>query len=257
MLMMPMSMWASGDGIVVDAADFDGTNDYMTRGAGLTGAADSKLLTQVIWFRLDGTAGNNRFIHGATTVGGGTSRFRSGCTAVGPGLMEILGLNAAGSTVLSVRSTTALSDGEGIWRCMMASFDLSDTGKRNLYFGDVDELDVVTYTDDSIDFTLADWAVGALAAGTFKWDGCLAEVWFAPGQYLDFSVEANRRKFITAGGKPANLGADGSLPTGTAPLIYLHLNNGEAVENFATNRGTGGSFSITGTLDTASTSPSD
>jgi hypothetical protein len=39
--------------------------------------------------------------------------------------------------------------------------------------------------------------------------------------------------------------------------MYHHLDNGEAVANFATNRGTGGNFTITGTLDTASTSPSD
>ena len=35
----------------------------------------------------------------------------------------------------------------------------------------------------------------------------LAEVWIAPGQYIDLSIESNRRKFITAGSKPVELGA--------------------------------------------------
>ena len=90
-----------------------------------------------------------------------------------------------------------------------------------------------------------------------KLKGFFAEVSFAFGQSLDFSIVSNRRKFLSAGGKPVFLGADGSLPTGTAPIIYQHLDDGEAVANFATNRGTGGDFTITGTLDTGSTSPSD
>jgi hypothetical protein len=85
----------------------------------------------------------------------------------------------------------------------------------------------------------------------------MAELYFAPGQYLDFSTESNRRKFITAIGTPMDLGSDGSAPTGTAPLVYQRLAAGETVANFATNRGTSDDFSIIGTLVTGSSSPSD
>jgi hypothetical protein len=128
---------------------------------------------------------------------------------------------------------------------------------NHLYINDVDDENVLTFTDDTLDYTGGDWSVGARPSGNLKFDGCLSEFYFAPGQYLDFSLVANRRKFISPTGKPVQLGLTGSLPTGTAPLMYHHLDDGEAVANFATNRGTGGNFTITGTLDTAASSPSD
>jgi hypothetical protein len=88
-------------------------------------------------------------------------------------------------------------------------------------------------------------------------DGGMAELFFAPGQFLDFSVQSNRRKFRSSGGKPISLGADGSTPTGTKPLIYLHLDDAETANNFATNRAGNGNLTVTGALTTRATSPSD
>jgi hypothetical protein len=45
--------------------------------------------------------------------------------------------------------------------------------------------------------------------------GMFAELYFAPGQF-----SADVTKFRTADGKPADLGADGSIPTGIKPLVY-------------------------------------
>lgn len=84
-------------------------------------------------------------------------------------------------------------------------------------------------------------------------EGDAADIWIAPGQFIDFSVEANRRKFISANGKPVDLGADGSTPTGTAPAVFFSGN----ASGFAINKGTGGDFTLTGSLTNASTSPSD
>jgi len=63
--------------------------------------------------------------------------------------------------------------------------------------------------------------------------------------------EATRRLFIDAGGKPV----DPATATGTlgAPTILF---SGDAT-GFGTNQGTGGTFTTTGTLTNASTSPSD
>jgi hypothetical protein len=63
-------------------------------------------------------------------------------------------------------------------------------------------------------------------------------------------------KFYNAG-KPVNLGADGSLPTGTAPAVFLRCAPSAAASTFANNLGTGGAFTITGALTDATTSPSD
>jgi hypothetical protein len=86
-------------------------------------------------------------------------------------------------------------------------------------------------------------------------DGDIAEVYIAVGQWLDLTVQANREKFVL-GGKPVNLGADGSLPTGVAPTIYLR----KPLSEFVINQGSGSSssFSNIGTaISNATTSPSD
>jgi hypothetical protein len=79
----------------------------------------------------------------------------------------------------------------------------------------------------------------------------VAEAWFAPGQFVDFSVVANRRKFRTVGGTAVGLGPDGSTPTGIAPAVYF---SGDATA-FPVNKGTGGAFTKSGTITDAPTSP--
>ena len=240
---------ALGENIrVCDSADFDATNDYMARGAGLTGAADSKSGIFAGWLRLDG--GNASQLTLLSTASAKvTVRRNSGNT------FDIILKNAAGTNILSITTSTSYTSA-ATWLHILSSWDLSAT-TSTLYISDVADQSVTTRTDDTIDYTDTDWTVGALQPGTAKMNGCLAEVYFAPGQYLDFSVITNRRKFISSSLRPVYLGSDGSLPTGTAPLVYFHLDDGEAVANFATNRGTGGDFTITGTLATGSTSPSD
>lgn len=124
---------------------------------------------------------------------------------------------------------------------------------KNLYINDTSNIGVVTDTQGAfnINYTQTDWAVGSVVGGTSKFNGAIADLYFAPGQYLDFSQIANRRKFIDANGQPMSLGVDGSLPTGTKPAIFLNGNK----STFATNAGSGGSFTLNGALETASTTP--
>ncbi len=77
-------------------------------------------------------------------------------------------------------------------------------------------------------------------------------MWLAPGQDIDLSVSANRRNFIDGDGKWVYLGANGEIPTGTAPAMFF---SGGGTP-FRTNRGTGGTFSFGGgTITTATTNP--
>ena len=76
--------------------------------------------------------------------------------------------------------------------------------------------------------------------------GDLGDLWFEDGLYIDLSVEANLRKFIGAYGNPVDLGADGSTPNTTAPIVYL----GRDIATFHTNLGTGGGFTLVGTAPT-------
>jgi hypothetical protein len=237
-----------------DSADFDGTNDYMTRGAGLTGAADGKAGTISFWCRLDGgDSATIRVMSNAITVGGALNRF----TAVrfSDNTFVIAGVNAAGSTILNLVSASTYT-ASATWLHVMASWNLA-TAAAHLYVSDVEDLAAgSTLTDDSIDYTVADFAIGALADGQTKFDGCLAEFYLAL-EYIDLSVATNRAKFISTTGKPMGLGLTAQFPSGTSAIVYQHLNDGEAVANFAANAGTGGDFTITGTLATGSTSPSD
>lgn len=236
---------------IVDSADFDGSADYMTRGAGLTGAADSKTGIISAWVRLDG--GDASIMHIISAVSGGTSFLflkRSDNT------FAIGGDNTAGTEILLLVSGTAYTAG-ATWLHILASWDLANS-KGFLYVNDASDLaGSPTLTNDTIDYTYANWGICGTTGGLLLFNSCVAEFYFAPGQYLDFSVVGNRRRFISANGKPVWLGADGAIPTGTAPLVYQRVADGAAVATFATNLGTGGDFSITGTLATGSTSPSD
>lgn len=237
-------------GKAVDAANFDGTNDYATRGAGLTGAADSKLMTLAVWLKPD--ASTLQYILQAQAG-------QMWVEINGSGKINVQAANAGTTTILDVTSTNAI--GTSAWKCVLASFDLTDTAKRFLYFGDSSELTVGTYTNDTMDFTVSNWAVGATTGGASKYNGGMAELLFWPGVYVDFSSQSNRRLFVDGSGKWVDpTDASGAIATLGAPIIYFHLNDGETANNFVANNdggATGGAFSVTGSLSTYASSPSD
>lgn len=252
-----VDLTTSAAGFIVDSAEFDGTNDYMKRGAALTGAVASGIFTFSVWYKyLGGDGTSQEMFNIVSTVGGSTNRFRIVRNNLNN--WNFVGATSAGGALFNATFTgTVIADGS--WHNLLVSIDLSSTSKRWVYIDDTSVAGAMTwstYSSGNMDFAAADSSIGG-GQGFNLTNGDLAEFYFAAGQYLDLSVTANRRKFITAGLKPVDLGSDGSTPTGSAPTIYCHLTDGEAVANFATNRGTGGNFSITGTLTTGSTSPSD
>lgn len=255
--MFPFPVAPHGDTVrrsIVDAASFDGANDYATRGAGLTGAADSKKFTLVFW--TNGPSGGDYILCSSGSVGGGVGRFFSQKRGANSHL-QIVVQDTAGADALDIESNTTMAPA-GSWRCRMISVDMADTAKRHMYFADSDVLSVTKYVNTTLDFTDADWAIGAAANGSNKYSGGLAEFFFWPGVYVDFSVEANRRMFITASGKPVDPTV--ALAALGAPAIYFHLDDGETANNFVANNdggATGGAFTVTGALSTYASSPSD
>lgn len=236
-----------------NAVDFDGS-DYLTRGAGLTDAADSKLLTVSFWINKQGANGaSEHIVHAAIT--GPTER--NAIVKGGGDNIQVVCRNSAGSIILNVGTATDSFEVADGWRHYLASFDLTSTAKRHIYVNDVDGYDPTfpgtTYTNDTIDFTVNEWVIGNRPDLARDLDAYLADLWIAPGVYIDFTVEANRRKFIDASGKPVYLGSDGSGPIGTAPLIFL---SGPTAD-WHTNKGTGGGFTENGALTDAASSPSD
>lgn len=73
---------------------------------------------------------------------------------------------------------------------------------------------------------------------------CVGDVWWQPqSAFVDLTTTSNRRKFIAADLTPVSVGANGSTPFGTQPPVFLHVAPSTGVPaDFATNLGTGGSF---------------
>jgi len=241
-------------GYRANAVTFDGTNDYIEKTTALTGIADSETFTFSAWVKMndgDDDQGVPYNIFEITT--GIVSRLiiTKYDTASVANHLLIQGSISTGTVILNIRSAAESLRVSSGWVHILVSIDMSDTGKRHLYLNDVSDLSVVTYANDTIDFDVAISRVGLNVAGD-KLPADMSDLWFDTS-YIDLSVEANRRKFITAAGKPAFLGFDGSRPTGAAPLVFLS----GATADWHTNKGSGGGFTENGALTDAATSPSD
>lgn len=239
--------------VVVSGADFDGSAAYLTRGAGLTGAANANTLLLSFWFRCDGSDGQTQLIlQGQYSSSSIFSLYKDGANHI-----EITAATTTPTTVLTLVSTTSYTT-SGTWHHCLASW--SATSYAYIYIDDVDvtnagsRINLVTSASYA---SATNWIVGRNQnISTQYFNGCLAEFYCAPGQALDISSSANRLKFRTATGVPVPLGSDGSTPTGVAPLIYQKLVPGDAASTFATNAGSGGNFTMNGSLSVASSSPS-
>lgn len=249
MFTLPAGLYGLGSPLV-DSADFDGANDWIARGADLIGAVDSKQGVFSAWVRIDGGDGATRGILSNTSS-------RVTITKNASQVLSFVARNSGGSIIMDFSTASTIYGAGPTWRHILASWDLA-AGAKHLYMNDISDLTVSTFINDTIDYTTGDWAVGAAnSSGFLRFDGCFAELYFKMGVYLDFSVVANRRRFIAANLRPAILGPLGTLPGLGLPDIYMRLRDGEAPANFAINRGGGGDFTISGALTTGSTSPSD
>lgn len=233
---------------VVDSCDFSGSPVCnTTRGAKLTGIADSKQGIISMWFRVDGLDGIDRVFFALNSV----TSFR---------LFHSFDNKffVSGGGLLGYGNATAVVAGAA-WRHLLWSWDLAVAGSGRVFLDDVSDKGAEnTFTNSPLLYS-GDTNAGLAAntTGTEAWSGCIAEFFFDT-RFLDLSMVANRRKFRSANGRPVHLGSNGSLPFGVAPFVYFHLDDGEAVANFNTNRGVGGSFTTAnGTPATGSTSPSD
>ena len=91
---------------------------------------------------------------------------------------------------------------------------------------------------------IAQYRMGFVDSATVLPGVAHSAYWLSINQYVDFSVTANRRKFIDSSGDPVALGIDGSRPTGTAPEFYLD----NPAASLLTNRGSAGNLTTLSTL---------
>lgn len=227
-----------------NAVFFDGTNDFLLRGGALTGAVDNDTLLLSLWFDLRGDDTTNLRIFD-TDLG----RFR-----VRRLTTNLLFFTCKTVTDVAVWqfSTTATFLAAAGWVHLLIAIDAA-ASKRLVFINDaaVGIQSEISNAGD-IDWTLNEWSFGSGLGGVSPVNADMAEVYLT-NEFLDIGVEANRRKFIDAAGKPAELGADGSVPTGTKPLLFFR----GPTDDWHTNKGSGGGFTESGALTDGASSPSD
>lgn len=216
------------------SAVFDGANDYLSKAEAITGLTDTKVGLISFWIK-ETTAFDSHIIMGATS---GFLTLKRAATSY----PDILAYDGGSTERLHLTSTAQVYN-DGNWHHVLISWDLAQADKSWIYVDGADATTRTTHSDGALNLDVADWGIGAAADGSSKTAATLCEFYFT-NEYLDISVQGNREKFRTSGGKPANLGANGSTPTGTQPLVYFH----NAVTDWDNNLGSGGAFTENGAV---------
>ena len=232
------------------ALKFDGDNDWLS-GANLTGEADSKQLLVSVWYRRDSKdtayiwSSNNEQAHfGINSSNQFHYEFENS-----------LSTNIAAANIPT--TTFNFSPRSNHYHILFA-IDLA-TGAQVLFIDDQQ----ITFTPlvntnenmrlGVINNTVCDYY---LESGAGRGSCALQHFWAGPGEFLDITNATNRRKFteFDVNGQlvPVGLGVDGSTPTGSSPAIYLPFTD---LATAGENKGTGGDFTVNGTLKLASTTP--
>lgn len=223
-------------------SDLNGSAQSLSRASALSGLSDGNTFTFQCCFSYDSfTSGAPRLI---ANYNGYFQVFVGNSAA--SGRIEILGTNSSGTLLLNVATAVGLVPGRNY--VLSISIDLSSTDKRHIYINGTSVTATWTvYTNGTIQLDRSangPLGVGYQPSGTSSsWlDGRLGNVFFHTS-YIDLSSPANLAKFVTGTGidaKPVDLGANGELPFGTPPLIYLPMYGNNAGKNY----GSGGDFTV-------------
>lgn len=249
--------WTHGTAPVPGSAPFGlhaalESNDWILKNSGFTGAADSRYFAASFWLR----PGIQECGSTVTVAGNGTG-------------MEIFRSNLARTRILrdtSNRIAVTLSNGTSTFSFRTTSTIVAaDAEAHFAIFADTNQVvgsrvgviikngvsETVEITTDtgsafSADFTEASWAIGATTAGANRLAGVLREfmVWF--GVVVDWTNPVTLAKVYGGSGIAVDPGSDGSLVTGTVPIVYLSLRPSDLPAVFLTNRGSGGDYAMGG-----------
>lgn len=244
----------------VNAVEFDGTNDLL-HASGLTATPESGQGTLVFSF----------YVVGATIPASGTSmlaikaatsdrltvkiqRNTGGSPPTDRGYLAFAARNSSNTAVVVLNSANG-SIFPGHWYTVALSWNTAtQTLHRKIRdnggaWADLAHQGTPVVTLDALVDDMNALAVGATNSGGSgrmpNWYG--AEVWFAPGQYMDLSDPAVLAKLMPAVSK----GSDGSIPTGSPPWLYLS----GATDNWHINKGTVAGMTEVGALTTAPSAP--
>lgn len=211
--------------LMVDSlVNFPG-NVHLVRSSELPGLIDSRRGTVSFWIRAgSGTDGTELGI--LSNLGNFFFVRRTTGNAI-----QIIGFDSGAVTALNMTSSATLTD-DGNLHHVFIAYDVT-LGVAKMRFDGVDVSGAPTISDRDIDYTRGEWRVGSMASGASVINGDLAELWFYPGIYVDPDDPAELAKFYSATGFAAILGANGEIPIGSPPYIYLN----NAAASFGVNDG--------------------
>lgn len=238
---------AGGGSFTYYATAFDGvrtiTDEKLQITGDLTGISDGKRGLFSCWIKWSATGFSSESVIFSIMVGG-QYYFSLEMDGSPDDFIRFYGENSSGTAILHIYAPPPASS--GVWYHVIASWDLATAGNRRIYVDGSDQTNQLTFTNDNLNYASGGFVRVAADNGLGNlFIGSLCELYFTvPASYYDLSNSTNRLKFRTAGGKPENLGSDGSTPTGTQPLVYLKNPFG----TFQNNAGSGGNFAVTGTL---------
>jgi len=208
-------------------------------GKPLTNVVSGKEFTLSLWIKAEDGGG------GVIFIGGNSIAPRIQLTqSIASGTYSIEVRNISNGTIWQARTATAYDDGE--WHNVLISADLSTTTGHLLVDGISDEVTIVAPIDGTIPWTnCTELLFGAFFGGApTRLTGMVESFWFAT-EYIDVSVEANRRLFYGTDGTQVGLGHQGRRPLdGRQPEIFL----GHGPGNFGRNEGSGGDFDLVGSF---------
>ncbi len=239
-----------GGGYVAKAVHFDGGVQLHTDSLS---SLDNEFVSCSVWIKAASSLSSILWVVDPLNT------FTFNLTLIGPDVNPSLGAevnlqDSSGNIPPVLRFTSNGGGMDGSWHNFLftAKTNLNTVDRIcKMYLDDVDVTHVTT--TDAAAFTMASNGLPFyIGDDTFMepYIGDIADLWIGPGVSLltgtDISV-ADRRKFISASGKPVD-------PSGfpSAPMLF----SGDAA-TFPINQGSGGPFTLTGTLTNASTSPSD
>lgn len=191
------------------------------------------------WFQFDPNVPTMNIIDGSST----TLQSTVTIAVTSTGSLFISAIDQVGNVRKAVNRPAGLIAGE--WYNLLVSFD--DTASSVVAYVNDTAVDLTGITDGAGNWSMAninEWGLlnrsegGSASASAFE---KVADLWVNNG-YIDFSIEANRRDFITEGGDSVDLGVNGETPLGSAPTIFYGSNYNAANWNSAINLGSGPNF---------------
>jgi len=219
------------------ATGFPTDSDYVKRTGAYTGVADGTNLTFNLWFKVNAGEATVRSIFRCANDRWAIYLFTDNT-------IRFFTMTSGATDVISYTSAATFLPGS-TWHHIIVSTSSRDTAKRHVYIdGSSDAGTWNSYNNAVADYDgSGDSGFGNVEVGGSASRCSVSEFIWDTVNYVDVSDSAVRLRVRTAGGKPENPGSDGSLFTGSTPLIYLH---GPAA-SINVNSGSGGNLTIIGT----------